>query len=189
VTRSAIADTGVTAVRSELTRLDDLDLLPPPSFDASGRLLVQCLLKCRIVGILCLWVMSAMHEVSTHATAANGVLSESKYLRYQEEVFNQAHKGNAIVVLRPGSGKTYISVMVIRHVASKETKRNRTIIFLVPKVALVAQQAKYIADHTGLKVGELHGSSCPDMADMVGWKRVYSKHHVLVMTGEFQLTS
>lgn len=104
--------------------------------------------------------------------------------RYQDEIFEQARKGNVIAVLRPGSGKTYISVMLIRHMAFIENGSRKNVIFIVP---LAVQQAAYIAQHTGtsLKVIGLHASNAPPLSDKGGWNTVYASHQVLVMTGQY----
>ena len=103
--------------------------------------------------------------------------------RYQEEIFARAQQANIIAALGTGSGKTFISTLLIKWIASKESCRDKIIVFLVPKVTLVEQQGEFIARHTPLKVLKLHGALHIQMADQVGWKKRLEQHDVFVMTG------
>ncbi|KAF8894762.1 hypothetical protein BD779DRAFT_1502798 [Infundibulicybe gibba] len=70
--------------------------------------------------------------------------------RYQEEVFIKAQTGNIVAALQTGSGKTLISLLLIKWTAAKPESKGKFIIFLAPKVALVEQQAKFISQNTPL---------------------------------------
>ena len=62
----------------------------------------------------------------------------------------KAKKGNTIVYLGTGSGKTFIAIMLIKEM--RDQLRDKKAIFLVNSVALVDQQAEAIRISTGLSV-------------------------------------
>ncbi|KAF8162827.1 hypothetical protein B0H34DRAFT_693086 [Crassisporium funariophilum] len=104
--------------------------------------------------------------------------------RYQEEVYTKAQKGNIIAALNTGSGKTLISLLLIKWTAAQAHSRGKVIIFLVPKVALVEQQGNYLAKNTPLKVKKLHGALDLDLSDRPGWKNRFESYDVFVMTAQ-----
>ena len=69
----------------------------------------------------------------------------------------KAKKGNTIVYLGTGSGKTFIATMLIKEMRNQ--LRDKKAIFLVNSVALVDQQAEAIRICTGLSVSNLQLSS------------------------------
>ena len=69
----------------------------------------------------------------------------------------KAKKGNTIVYLGTGSGKTFIAIMLIKEMRNQ--LRDKKAIFLVNSVALVDQQAEAIRICTGLSVSSLQLSS------------------------------
>ncbi|THG95342.1 hypothetical protein EW026_g6294 [Hermanssonia centrifuga] len=71
--------------------------------------------------------------------------------RYQEEIFSRAQDRNVIAALDTGSGKTYISTLLIKWIATRDAGLGKTIVFLVPKVALVEQQGDFIAKEAPLR--------------------------------------
>lgn len=93
--------------------------------------------------------------------------------------------GNVIAALPTGSGKTLISVLLMRWIASQEQSKGKIIAFLVPKVALVEQQWRYIQKKTSLRVAKLHGALDLDLSDRLGWKKRFETHDVFVMTGTY----
>lgn len=103
--------------------------------------------------------------------------------RYQEEIFVRAQEGNVIAALDTGSGKTYISMLLIRWAAARNAGRGKMVVFLVPKVALVQQQGEFIARQTALRVRQFSGATAHDMGDRTGWKKILDEADVLVMTG------
>ena len=103
--------------------------------------------------------------------------------QYQEEIFRQAQAGNRIAALDTGSGKTYIGLMLIKWIASQPQNKDKLIVFLVPRVALVEQQGNFIAANSSLRVTQKHGQNALDMADREGWAAVFATSDVLVMTG------
>ncbi|ESK86769.1 type iii restriction enzyme [Moniliophthora roreri MCA 2997] len=107
--------------------------------------------------------------------------------RYQEEIFTQAQRENIIAALGTGSGKTYISTLLIKWMATQEGARGKAIIFLVPKVPLVQQQADFIAKHSALRVIKLHSTHSLELTDREGWARTFAKYDVFVMTAQIFL--
>lgn len=72
-----------------------------------------------------------------------------------------ARRRNIVAFLDTGSGKTFISVLLIKDIAAKERAREkyqkgtrRVIFFLVPKKVLVGQQAQVIRIHSDLRVSK-----------------------------------
>lgn len=103
--------------------------------------------------------------------------------RYQEEIFVRAQQGNVIAALDTGSGKTFISTLLIKWIAARDVGHNNLIVFLVPKVALVQQQGEFIAKQTSLRVRQFSGATAHDMGDRDGWKTEFENSDVFVMTG------
>lgn len=104
--------------------------------------------------------------------------------KYQEEILKKAQTGNVIAALETGSGKTYISVLLIKWMAICRTSIGRPTVFVVPKVALVDQQADFIAEQTPLRVKKLLGGSEMSMTDRYAWTEAFQSNDVLVCTGE-----
>lgn len=103
--------------------------------------------------------------------------------KYQEEIFQRAQECNVVAALDTGSGKTFISILLIKWIVLQESARGKVIVFLVPKVALVEQQANFIAAHTPLRVKKFHGSLDLDLTDRANWRTSFEKSDVVVMTG------
>ncbi|KAK7035758.1 hypothetical protein R3P38DRAFT_3391822 [Favolaschia claudopus] len=104
---------------------------------------------------------------------------------YQEEIFQQCQKQNLIATLPTGTGKSHIALMMCKFVASVQS--NAKSIFLVPKVALVAQQAQYVASQSALRVLKLYGALEIDLADRKGWMNKFESHDVFVLTPQIFL--
>jgi superfamily II DNA or RNA helicase len=102
--------------------------------------------------------------------------------RYQEEIFARAQEGNIIAALDTGSGKTFISTLLMKWIASRHAS-DKKIVFLVPKVALVEQQADFIGKQTPLRVTRFHGAMSIELTDRGKWKTEFEATDVLVMTG------
>lgn len=105
--------------------------------------------------------------------------------RYQEEIFSRAQRSNVIAALDTGTGKTYISTLLIKWIAARDAALGKIIVFLVPKVALVEQQGDFIAKQTPLRVTKCCGATAIDLTDRVGWKKELESADVLVLTGTF----
>lgn len=106
--------------------------------------------------------------------------------RYQEEIFRQSQEGNVIAALDTGSGKTFISTLLIKWMSLQEHAQGKAIIFLVPKVTLVEQQGDFIAAQTPLRVKKLRGSVEMELTDRAKWREAFRSADVLVMTGEYE---
>jgi endoribonuclease Dicer len=104
--------------------------------------------------------------------------------QYQEEIFLKAQQKNIIAVLDTGSGKTLISALLIKWIASQESSQKKVVIFLVPKVPLVEQQGNFIAQHTALRVAQVHSEVSAGVMDRARWSSLFAQADVLVMTGE-----
>ena len=98
-----------------------------------------------------------------------------------------------MICLRTGAGKTYIAIMLIKHMShqirgeffiDEQNKGAKRTVFLVPTVPLVEQQANAIRMHCDLKVGEYIGAMNVDSWDKEVWKYEFENHEVLVMTAE-----
>ena len=125
--------------------------------------------------------------------------------RYQDEVFQRAKKGkwnglhglrmlrldldNIIAALNTGSGKTLISILLIKWIASQDNAKGKAIVFLVPRVTLVDQQAETISKRTPLRVGKVFGAMEIDMNNRAGWKKKIENQDVFVMTRMYGPTS
>ncbi|KAH7928196.1 P-loop containing nucleoside triphosphate hydrolase protein [Leucogyrophana mollusca] len=107
--------------------------------------------------------------------------------KYQEEIFRRAQETNVIAALDTGSGKTFISILLIKWIVLQEKARNKVIVFLVPKVALVEQQANFIVAHTPLRVKKFHGSLDLELTDRANWKKSFEESDVVVMTAQIFL--
>ena len=103
---------------------------------------------------------------------------------YQKEIFLKAQQKNVIAVLDTGSGKTLISALLIRWIAEQEHSQKKVTVFLVPKVPLVEQQSIFIAQHTSLRVAQVHSEVSASVTDRTRWSELFSQADVLVMTGE-----
>ena len=62
---------------------------------------------------------------------------------YQEELLKKALEQNSIVYLGTGAGKTFIASMIIKEKKGDILKRGKKTVFLVHRVPLVTQQAKF----------------------------------------------
>ncbi|KAG8999978.1 Dicer-like protein 1 [Tulasnella sp. JGI-2019a] len=102
---------------------------------------------------------------------------------YQQEIFQHAIQQNVIAVLDTGSGKTQISVMLVRWITSQPDQSGKKIFFLVPTVPLVQQQSDFVASQTtGLRIGGYVGSMGVDLWDRDRWLKELQEHDVLIMT-------
>ncbi|UYV74237.1 hypothetical protein LAZ67_11002572 [Cordylochernes scorpioides] len=107
---------------------------------------------------------------------------------YQVEIFKLALEQNTIALLGTGTGKTFISVMLIRHFSSQLTKPflegGKRTIFLVPTVPLAIQQCHSIRNQTNLRVESYYGSKEVDNWSPDRWQREFIDNQVLVMTAQ-----
>ncbi|KIY67664.1 hypothetical protein CYLTODRAFT_396636 [Cylindrobasidium torrendii FP15055 ss-10] len=102
--------------------------------------------------------------------------------RYQEDIFLQARDRNVIAALDTGSGKTYISVLLMKWIATQPSSYRKRIVFLAPKATLADQQAEFIAKHTSFRVLRPPQNNNIDFTDRVGWAAKWAQHDVVVLT-------
>jgi endoribonuclease Dicer len=95
---------------------------------------------------------------------------------------------NIIAALNTGSGKTLISILLIKWIASQENAKGKAIVFLVPRVTLVDQQAETISKRTPLRVAKLFGAMDTDINNRAGWKKKIDNQDVFVMTRRYPST-
>ncbi|VDC03914.1 unnamed protein product [Peniophora sp. CBMAI 1063] len=108
--------------------------------------------------------------------------------KYQEEILHHALKGNAIAALKTGSGKTYIAVLLIRYICALPSSEGKKIIFIVPTVPLVLQQAAYIEKHIpSLRIARAHGGRVDSIVDRAAWRENIQRADVLVSTAQIFL--
>ncbi len=99
---------------------------------------------------------------------------------YQNELLEKAKKGNTIVYLGTGSGKTYIATMLIKDLRPA-LMTGRRAVFLVSSVPLVDQQSEHIRRTTGLSVGAYCGADGVDDWSPDKWREEIAGHQVLVL--------
>ena len=95
------------------------------------------------------------------------------------ELLEKAKMKNIIVYLGTGSGKTFIAVMLIKHMRD-EVAQKKKVIFLANNVALLEQQAEVISKMTGLKTGSYCGAHGVDDWGRERWEKEWNDHQVLV---------
>ena len=125
---------------------------------------------------------------------------------FQLDCFELAKQQNVIAVLDTGSGKTFISVMLAKHVALEDftpgaTDKNDTMVdklmqdrpkrklmfFLVNSVPLVFQQATVLRQQTALRVGHYCGEMQVDLWGEEQWKYLFEQLDIIVMTAQILL--
>nr|UXX21448.1 endoribonuclease dicer [Calyptrophora lyra] len=112
---------------------------------------------------------------------------------YQIELLESAKEKNIIVCLGTGTGKTFISIKLIEHLAERDDIRQsflegaKRTFFLVNSVPLVFQQAKAIERHTSLTVKSFCGEMGVDFWSKDEWMEHFEENHVLVMTHQIYL--
>ncbi|KAL0046074.1 hypothetical protein WJX82_001682 [Trebouxia sp. C0006] len=109
--------------------------------------------------------------------------------QYQTELFFEARKRNVIAYLDTGSGKTLVSVLLIKDKAGSlnENGHKRVTIFLAPKVLLVQQQADVLRKHTSLRVSHFCGDMNVDYWDRRRWGKELQEQDIWVMTPQILL--
>ena len=98
---------------------------------------------------------------------------------FKVELLEKAKMKNIIVYLGTGSGKTFIAVILIKHLGD-EVAQKKKVIFLANNVALLEQQAEVISKMTGLKTGSYCGAHGVDDWGRERWEKEWNDHQVLV---------
>ncbi|XP_066584904.1 endoribonuclease Dcr-2 isoform X2 [Prorops nasuta] len=110
---------------------------------------------------------------------------------YQIDLYEKALEQNTIVYLPTGSGKTFISIMLIKGLSKDIMKPysegGKRTIFAVNSVALVTQQSSYIERFTGFSCGAYSGDMKCDYWNQEDWLQELEKHQVLVLTAQILL--
>ncbi|XP_057315255.1 endoribonuclease Dicer-like isoform X2 [Hydractinia symbiolongicarpus] len=110
---------------------------------------------------------------------------------YQVEILQRAKSENTVVCLGTGTGKTFISVMLIKEkqgeIGGSIQEGGKRTFFLVNTVPLVYQQQRAIADHTSLKVGFYSGDMGVDFWNKTRWQKEFNENDVLVLTAQILL--
>ncbi|KYN08971.1 Endoribonuclease Dicer [Trachymyrmex cornetzi] len=110
---------------------------------------------------------------------------------YQIDLYERAVQNNMILYLPTGAGKTYIAVMLLKHLSCDVRKPyqegGKRSIFVVNTVALVEQQSTYIKRHTDLKCKGYSGDMKVDFWSEQQWMTEIEEHEVLVMTSQIFL--
>ncbi|PGH26986.1 hypothetical protein AJ80_01370 [Polytolypa hystricis UAMH7299] len=112
---------------------------------------------------------------------------------YQVELFEKAKTKNIIAVLDTGSGKTFIAVLLLKHVIQNELvdrgigKPHRISFFLVDSVTLVYQQAAVLNSNIDQNIGKFCGAMGTDLWNRQTWLDHFEKNMVIVCTAEVLL--
>ncbi|KAL5624291.1 hypothetical protein BROUX41_004351 [Berkeleyomyces rouxiae] len=107
---------------------------------------------------------------------------------YQLDLFEKAKKQNTIIVLDTGSGKTLISVLLLRYTAEQELQRTgegldrRVSFFLAEKVSLVNQQYHVIKNNLPYPTTHIWGSSTNRSWAKEEWATAMKENMIVVCT-------
>ncbi|CAG9823241.1 unnamed protein product [Phaedon cochleariae] len=110
---------------------------------------------------------------------------------YQMELMKMGIETNTILFLPKGAGKTFIALLVLKQM-SGDLKRSyseggKISIIIVTTLALVNKHAKYILDHTTLKVSGYTEEIDSNCWPKDKWKREFDLFQVFVMTSQVLL--
>ncbi|XP_025264753.1 endoribonuclease Dicer isoform X1 [Camponotus floridanus] len=107
---------------------------------------------------------------------------------YQIDLYEKAVQNNTIIYLPTGAGKTYIAIMLLKHLSADVRKPynqdGKRSIFVVNTVALVLQQSDYINRHTDLTCKGYSGDMQVDHWKEEQWLTELKENQVLVMTSQ-----
>ncbi|KAG5463247.1 MAG: hypothetical protein BJ554DRAFT_715 [Olpidium bornovanus] len=105
---------------------------------------------------------------------ASGMVPRS----YQLELFQRALRGNCIAVLDTGSGKTFVAVLLVKHMFSEELVRRKS------TKQVVHQQARVLRANTPAVVRELSGGMDLDLEswNVEMWQMEFEVTDIFVCT-------
>ncbi|KAH7104827.1 P-loop containing nucleoside triphosphate hydrolase protein [Auriculariales sp. MPI-PUGE-AT-0066] len=110
--------------------------------------------------------------------------------KYQQEMLEESLKRNIIIVLDTGSGKTHIAILRIRLQVERQLAigSNKTCWFLVPTVALCAQQTAVFQEHLPYNIDSITGQKQPEKwTSPTLWHDIVSNNRVIVSTAQVLL--
>ncbi|KXS12914.1 P-loop containing nucleoside triphosphate hydrolase protein [Gonapodya prolifera JEL478] len=136
-----------------------------------------------------------MAEAQTSARQEEAHLVKISAARsYQAELFEKAKKENIIAVLDTGTGKTYIAVLLIRHIWESQrlavesgSGRRKLTFFLVNLVPLVFQQYSVLSNNLNLRCEKYCGEMGCDFFSRETWLKKLEEFDVHVMTAQIFL--
>ncbi|CAG9838636.1 unnamed protein product [Diabrotica balteata] len=107
---------------------------------------------------------------------------------YQVLLMRICLEQNTIIYLPTGSGKTFITTMVLKQkgedLLRSYSEGGKISIILVNTVALVDQHGSYITNHTSFSVGKYTGEMNLDFWPRTKWFEEFNKYQVLIMTSQ-----
>jgi endoribonuclease Dicer len=105
---------------------------------------------------------------------------------YQLELLEESLRGNIIIALETGSGKTHIAILRMK--AEVEREPVKVCWFITPTVMLCDQQKHAIATCLPVPVAKVNGQLQPDQwKDRKMWRSVISSHRIVVSTPQVLL--
>ncbi|KAM0346655.1 hypothetical protein ACHAPU_005367 [Fusarium lateritium] len=165
--------------------------------------------KLRDHAVLQEWIEKSQREAAMNAVTSSEPdkqslaqlihISESRRIiatprEYQLELFERAKEKNTLVVLPTGSGKTLISVLLLRHHLEQEVearslgKPKKVAFFLVEKVALCFQQHAVLSCNLGdHSVAKFMGDTTGIEKNKPYWDTQFSENMVVVCTAQILL--
>lgn len=141
-------------------------------------------------------------KVITNSNKARTTYHIVEPRKYQWEIFEKIKDKNSIVFLETGKGKTFISIMLIKHLFKLDIKKRydqrnknalgKKVVFLVCEVALVEQQSFVIGQNTPLLVKSCSGKNMKSMKkDLETFRKSWQSFDIFVATPQviYQLLS
>ncbi|KAJ8678831.1 hypothetical protein QAD02_014618, partial [Eretmocerus hayati] len=117
--------------------------------------------------------------------------TEFKARPYQICLYEKAVHKNSILYLPTGTGKTFIAVLLAKHMSYALTKPfsegGKRTFFIVNTVALVHQQSAFFSRHTGLTCKGYSGDMQVDFWSRDQWIEELETNQILVMTAQILL--
>lgn len=90
---------------------------------------------------------------------------------------------NVVICLGTGSGKTYITIMLLKHFGDKIKQENKKAIFLAITQPLVLQQSEELKKHINYRTKAYFGNSNgANTWDKEAWDKEFDEQDVLVLT-------
>ncbi|KAG0001849.1 Dicer-like protein 1 [Entomortierella chlamydospora] len=139
--------------------------------------------------------VSVPQDTPPEAVADDEGDAEARYLvprAYQDKMYKKALQRNIIAVMDTGTGKTLVSVMLIKEMARRECEargsaERKICFFIVNNVPLVKQQASVIRSNSKLEVIEMSGPNNTKKFEKKLWNDIFEKADVVVLTAQILL--